>query len=300
MSKLSLIAVLVLGLVPAIDCRGDAATPIIKWRAYWIPWHDTYATWNWTKVEAPALIQWANLEKFPADVKNWEFAACSATNPGKTAREPLATCLADNTWELDRWLPGNFPVDRLAALGDGTFLCAILADGQRISNVSRVKIDRAGEPILGPGIQISPVILFHDDIRVLAIRLIPAPGQHIHLFDLYCPYLCVNDLWSHPSISAFDGVNMELKPGSVQGMIAGFDAFDPAIKPFKEAKVRVKFTEDALSHPWDGQNLLRTENDTAKRMKFEAEHAKGYMSDNVTLSFNDAGIIKFDAAFGLK
>ena len=296
--KLSLIAQLILGLMFAISCRGATATPV-KWRVYWIPWHDTYTTWNWTQVEAPAFIQWANLEKVPTDV-NWEFAACSAINPAQTVREPLDACIADNTWQLDRWLPGNFPTDRLAALGDGTFLCAILADGQRISNVSRVKIDRAGEPSLRPGIQISPVILFTDDIRVLAIRLIPAPGQHIHLFDLYYPYLEVNGLWSHSASMSFEGVNVELKPGSVQGMITGFDGFDPALKPFKKAKVRVKFTEDAMSEQFDPHRVLLRENDMTKRVKLEAEQAKGYLSDTVTLSIDDADIRVFDAAFKLK
>ena len=300
MKWLLLLATFAAGIGFTINCQADTPTPI-AWRAYWIPWHDTYASWDWKEVQGALLAQWANLEKFPTGVRNWEFAACLASDPMKTAREPLQPPLSveENTWYLERWTPGNFPTDRLATLGNGTFLCAILANGQRISNVSRVTISHAGEATLQSGIRISPLILFTSDIRTLAIRLIPAPDWHIHYFDLDYPYLRFDGVWTRSREVNFEGQNSELLPGKVYGMISGFDTddFEPSIKSFMQARVQAKFTRRALDSYF---KPVPPASNPAKQVKLDAEAIPGYLSEVTILKFSDADIRTFDAAFAQK
>ncbi len=114
----------------------------------WFPWNPTYSSWDWTSDSPSITIEASNLEGFPAGVKAWSLAVCSANDPSRKVTVPLPNpLLVDSSGgrglDLAPWTPGRIPVAPLDALGEGTFLCAILGDGQRYSNVSRVIISHS-------------------------------------------------------------------------------------------------------------------------------------------------------------
>jgi hypothetical protein len=262
----------------------------------WLPWSENYSSWNWTNQRDPLFNYGGPYGQYPDSIKRWEFAVCSVANPTKRARVSLPD---PHDMSLGKWTPGEFPVDKLEALGEGTFLCAILGDGRRYSNVSRVTINYSRRPDSKPTIRILAVTAPEGDIRGIGLWVIPAPSQAIHVYDVCRPYICINGKWSGPGFEASWNMPNGVIPETGWGTTVSLQNYDPPIKPFKKAQVRVKIIEDFMKQS-DTLPAIPFGEDISQTIKKRMQLLKGYTSDIVPLSVNETDPKQFDQAFGIK
>ena len=274
------------------------------WTVIWFPWNPTYASWDWTGESPSITIETFNLESFPAGVKTWSLAVCSATDPSRKALVPLQNPLVIDPrggrgLDLALWTPGRIPVGPLDALGEGTFLCAILGDGQRYSNVSRVIISRTYQRTLVPGVSVFALPFPDNDVRRLAVRVVPGPGDHLDMFDLVYPALSINGSWSRPRTLNWKGTNSILQPGKPYVRIVNLNNYDPPIAPFNKADVQAKIVEDYPQAVAAFPSLAAGQ-DPAAAVKTWLASQKGPTSPARTLTATETDAINFDLAFDVK
>ncbi len=200
MKTFALLATMIAGMLATLPLRADPA----PWTVVWFPWNTTCASWDWTGDSPSITVEAFNLDTFPAGVKAWNLAVCSANDPSKKTLVPLPNPLVVDSHgghglDLALWTPGRIPVGPLDALGEGTFLCAILGDGQRYSNVSRVTISHTYQRAEMPGVSVFALPFPDQDVRHLAVRVVPGAGDHLDLFDLVYPAFSINGTWSPPA-----------------------------------------------------------------------------------------------------
>jgi hypothetical protein len=297
-----LIAALAFWMIGAWECQADS-----PWRVLWVPWLDTYSSWNWTEAPGSAVYQPVVAAGFPTDVKIWELAVCSRANPQKQARAAMKNPFIPNSpmklgISYTDWGPGNFPVDPLEALGDGDFLCAILGDGKRYSNVSRVTIHHGRHGFhydTRPIIRLKALTYPEHDIRWYALWVIPGPDQDIHLYDVIHAYLCVNGTWAELGPWPILAADERLPSGRGFGEIGGIGDRQPPLKPLLSAEMQVKIISDWVEQT-KGLPPLNPNQDLAQQVKDRVQSLKGYLSNTVAVTYSDQDERDFDAAFSLK
>jgi len=300
MKAFALVVSLMAGMLASLPLHAE--TP--PWTVIWFPWNPTYASWDWTG-EGPSLtIEPSNLNGFPAGVKTWSLAVCSANDPGHKALVPLQNPLVIDPHggrglDLALWTPGRIPVGALDALGEGTFLCAILGDGQRYSNVSRVTISHTYQRTLMASVSVFALPFPDNDVRRLAVRVVPGPGDHLDMFDLVYPAFSINGSWSRPGSLGWKGTNTVLQPGKAYVRIVNLDKYDPPIAPFNKAEVQAKIVEDYPQAVAAFPPGVASQ-DAATAFKTWIASQKGPMSLVTTLTATETDAINFDQAFDLK
>jgi hypothetical protein len=299
MKAFALVVSLMAGMLASLPLHAE--TP--PWTVVWFPWNPTYASWDWTGESPSITIESFDLEGFPASVKTWNLAVCSANDPSRkavvTLPNPLVVDLhGGRGLDLALWTPGRIPVAALDALGEGTFLCAILGDGQRYSNVSRVTISHTYQRTMLPGLSVFALPFPNNDVRRLAVRVVPGPHDHLDIFDLVYPAFSINGSWSRPGSLNWKGTNIVLQPGKAYVRIVNLDQYDPPIAPFNKADVQAKVVENypqavaAFPPGAAGQD--------AAAVKTWIAGQKGPTSRVTTLTATETDAINFDQAFNLK
>jgi hypothetical protein len=299
MKAFALAASLMAGMLASLPLHAE--TP--PWTVIWFPWNPTYASWDWTGDGPSITIEPSSLDGFPAGVKTWNLAVCSANDPGHKAMVPLLKPLVIDPHggrglDLALWTPGQIPVAALDALGEGPFLCGILGDGQRYSNVSRVTISHTYQRTLVPGVSVFALPFPDNDVRRLAVRVVPGTDDHLDIFDLVYPAFSINGAWSRPGSLNWKGTNIVLQPGKAYVRIVNLDKYDPPIAPFNKAEVQAKIIEDypqalaAFPPGVAGQG--------AAAVKTWVAGQKGPTSPVTTLTATETDAINFDQAFDLK
>jgi hypothetical protein len=300
-------ATLVAGLLIA-GTMARAADEGKAWKVLWYPWDEEHTTWDW-KIDGPAMtIQDENTIAFPESVQNWELAVCSVTHPGKRLLVPLPNPLSINAdgsrfMDLDAWTPGRFPVGKLDALGNGTFLCAVIGDGHRYSNVARATINRNYAPVPVPGITVAGISFPGDAIHEIALRVVPSAQDKLYSTDIYFPFVCVDGTWSVERVGAWSGRVVALKPGEPQLEIIRLDFWLPAVTPFKKARVQVKIVEDYAHNFMLRQRFALPADDPPKEsatVKGWCDLFKGPLSPVFTLKADDSDTVKFEHVFGME
>jgi len=296
----SIFAGLWVGMLALLPLRAD--TP--SWTVTWFPWNPTYASWDWTSEGPSITIEASNIETFPANVKTWSLAVCSANDTSHKANVTLPNPLVVDPHggrglDLAVWTPGRIPVGPLNVLGEGTFLCAILGDGQRYSNVSRVIISHDYQRKMMPGVSVVALPFPENDVRRLAVRVVPDAGEQLDMFDLVYPAVSINGAWSRPRTLNWKGSNVILQSGKPYVRIVDLGRYEPPIAPFNKAEVQVKIVENypqaAAAFP-----PLAPGQDAPATVKAWLAGQKGPTSPAVTLTATETDAINFDEAFNLK
>jgi hypothetical protein len=295
----SIVTVLALGL----PLRADALPPPTPWNVIWFPWNATYASWDWTGDGPSITVEPSDVDHFPASVKTWSLAVCSAKDPSRKTLVPLENPLVSDPngsrgLDLALWTPGRIPVSELDEMGEGTFLCAVVGDGQRYSNVSRVTINRSYQRTALPGVSVVALPFPDPDVRQLAVRVVPGPDDHLDMFDLVYPSFSINGSWSRPRMLSWKGTNSILQPGKSYVRIVKLDKYDPPIAPFNKAEVQVKIVEDYPKAEAAFPPGLA--GDPATAVKTWLAGQKGPTSPVRTLTATEIDAINFDTAFDLK
>jgi hypothetical protein len=299
MKALALVVSLVVGMLASLPLHAESA----PWNVVWLPWYPTYASWDWTG-EGPAVtIEASNIETFPASVKTWSLAVCSANDPSRKATVPLQNPLihdssGGNGLDLAPWTPGRIPVGALDALGEGTFLCAILGDGQRYSNVSRVIISHTYQRTQMPGVSVVALPFPDNDVRRIAVRVVPGPDDHLDTCDLIYPVFSINGSWSRPRKLNWKGNSFVMQPGKPHVRIIDLANYDPPIPPFNKATVQAKIIEDYLHA--QATFPASADKDAEAAIKDWVDGQRGPISHATTLTATETDAINFDQAFDLK
>jgi hypothetical protein len=297
MKPLALMVGLVTVLLAILPLRADN----LPWMVTWFPWNATYASWDWTGGGRSITIESEGPTPFPASVKTWDLAVCSASDPARQALIPLPNPLSvdahgNRNLDLGLWTPGGFPAGQLDALGEGTFLCAIVGDGQRHSNVSRVNISHDYQRTPMAGVRVFALAFPDEDIRRIAVRVVPAPGEDLHLMDLAFPAISVKGTWHRPTMMNWEGPNSELNSGESYVRIVSLDNYNPPIPTFKKADVEVKLIQN-----FDKASFtLPAAQDTATAIKTWVDNQPGPTSLVSTLTATETDAINFDQAFAPK
>ncbi len=301
----ALLALFVMSILAALPVRADAPAAPPPWTVIWFPWNATYASWDWTGEGPSITIEASDVDHFPATVKTWSLAVCSVNDPvGHKTLVPLQNPFVSDPngshgLDLALWTPGRIPVSKLDELGEGTFLCAILGDGQRYSNVSRVTISRTYQRSLVPGVSVVALPFPDTDVRQLAVRVVPGPNDRLDMFDLVYPSFSINGFWSRPRMLNWRGSTTILQPGRAYVRIVSLDRYDPPIAPFNKAEVQVKIVEDYPQAVASFPPLVPGQ-DTSAAVKAWLDHQRGPGSPVTTLTATETDAINFDAAFDLK
>ena len=271
---------------------GAPTAPVRAWSTIWLPWYEVYPSWNWRQLQCPVAIQRSGSDpSFPDSIKKWNLDVCSITAPSHQAFASLPSPAPGEAYS-NTWTPGDFPVTSLEALGEGTFLCAVVGDGHRYSNVSRVTIRHSASIVLPPQMRLIGLSSPHGDIREIGLFVVPAQvpvPQIIHLMDVTFPNLSVNGTWSKANFMSWSGPNSVLRAGEGWGAILPLDNYTPAIKPFRTARVQVRMT-NALE---DGRARLEKQ----LGVTLPANASPEYVSPPVILSINRDDEREFDRAF---
>jgi hypothetical protein len=274
---------------------GEPATSVRVWSTIWLPWYEAYPSWDWQHLRCPVAIQQPDSEApFPDSIKKWTLDVCSITDLSHQACASLPPRATGSAYS-NNWTPGDFPVTPLEALGEGTFLCAVVGDGHRYSNVSRVNIDHSASIVLRPQMRLFGISSPQGDICEIGLFVVPAQvpvPQIIHLTDVTFPNLSVDGTWSQTNGIIWDGPNPVLRLGQGWGAILPLDDYIPTIKPFKTASVQVRIV-DAQDDRLD--QLKRQQGITPP-----ASTRPEYLSPSVVISINPEDERKFDRAFDVR
>src|ERR1019366_9482469 len=146
--------------------------------------------------------------RFPDEVKQWELGVTSVGDPSKKAIIALRNPHSGNSLDFSSWRPGDFRVpgelrdskiDQLEAMGEGTFLCAILGDGKRYSNVAKVTILHNYSSSHEPMIRLVAMQPFgkDDPIKYIGAWIVGPTPLDVNLTTtaLHCPAWEVNGTW---------------------------------------------------------------------------------------------------------
>jgi hypothetical protein len=210
-------------------------------------------------------------------------------------------------------------------MGEGTFLCAILGDGKRYSNVARVTIRHDYHANHGPMIRLTAVQPFgaNDPIKYIGAWIVVKDSTDPNLTTtaLRCPAWEVNGTWrieiGDPSGLVgrlppevcwaevyYVGYNVDHPSGG--STLGGMGAFEPPIEAFSQAKVRLRIADrynDFHGIPLTAKQheyLRGYENITLNLRKDSTISAdyKIYTSDVFDVHVDIEGIDSFDKAFG--
>jgi hypothetical protein len=304
MKAIAFFASLIVGILMAVPVPAD--TP--AWSVIWFPWNATYSSWDWTGGTPSITVQSVNNDTFPTSVKKWSLGVCSARNPSTKTLVPLPNPYSidghgKRVLDLERWTPGSvgFPISQLDALGEETFLCAIIGDGQRYSNVSRLTISHPYQHTPPPGVQVFALPFIDHDIHRIAVRLVPpaSPDDAIYAMDLAYPAVSINGSWSRPSTLAWAAPNTQLQAGTTYVWVVDLDHYDPPISPFKKADVQVKIIENS-DKAWRTLQPAGAGQDRSAVIKKWLDDQQGPSSLVCTLTATETDAINFDLAFDLK
>jgi hypothetical protein len=193
------------------------------------------------------------------------------------------------------WVPGHFPIDDLASLGDGEFLCAVLGDGKRYSNVSRVTIDHNFKYDAKAVIRIVPIAYPEQKFRRFLLWVVPGPGQAIYPYDVCNSYLCLNGIWTELEWP-WSGPNEKIPIGQGYAVIGGIGNRQPPLQPFEKGEMQVKIISNGLEQR-ASLPPLQPAQDIAQEMKDRVGRLNGYLSPVVSATYDDTDDRAFDAAF---
>ena len=253
--------ILLVGIAEFSSCHA-ALAGTSNWRVIWFPPNDTLPSWNWVKIggDNPNAIKIfpANyLQKFPDEVKKWVLGVTSINDPSQRATIPLETPHWGNRLDFSDWMPGEGDLTEtkmapLEAMGEGTFLCAILGDGKRYSNVAKVTIRHSYDVSREPVIRLIAVQPYgkDDPIKYIGAWLVAPTSCDVHFTTtaVHCPVWEVNGRWrmepGNPSGFVFPlpcGISWgEVyyvgyaadHPGSgTEATLSGSGKFEPPIEP---------------------------------------------------------------------
>ncbi len=209
-------------------------------------------------------------EKNPAPPPQlWELAVCSAADPERKIRLPYPAPiyqhgnLADGHSHLF-WVGWNGPfpdpahLQKLGALGDGTFLCALLADGIRCSNVVKITIRSDYDPIREPVLRVAAIQpLRGQEIQKVGVWIVPPLPQDRHLtnFAAANTQLEINGN-SYGGMMAWDGPTYPLSPGISVPQIILWNAFRPPPSNLDKVHARAKLVDQDATYSSEETELL--------------------------------------------
>jgi hypothetical protein len=298
-----------------------------NWRVIWFPPSDTFRSWNWVEISGhndnTMKIRPIDYnQKFPDEVKQWELGVTSINDPGKKAAIPLGNphSSAENFTDYSVWMPGS-KIDRLEALGEGTFLCAILGDGKRYSNVARVTIRHDYNTSREPVIRLVAVQPFgkDDPIRYIGAWIVaPTPADlHFTTTAVRCPVWEVNGTW-RIALGDLNGLVAPLPSGISWGEVyyvgfgpeippsepVEFSTYEPPIEAFTDAKVRLRISD--RYNTYDGIPLTTGQHEYLFRYQLDnflfdnsepSADFKTYISDVFDVRVDKDAMSRFDKAF---
>jgi hypothetical protein len=183
-----------------------------------------------------------------------EYAACSTSNPGKKWR---ISAIGDRNFFQDiaqMTRGGNYggglyfdldEASEMDALGDGTFLFAVLIDGVRCSNVIRVKIQHDYNAKAEPPLRVFAIQpLKGDTIQQLGVWVVPPVlNEKLTNFVASAVDLSIDGTWHTTSVGIWTGPVSPLKPWESAGENCYFENYVPPIVPFKHAKVQARLLD---------------------------------------------------------
>jgi hypothetical protein len=315
--------------LPAPECFGGALANS-NWRVIWFPPSDTMCSWNWVDGDYSMEIRPVDYSQtFPDQIKKWELAVVSDTDPRKKVRIQLAPPDSGNALDFSSWRPGDFrspgelrdsKIDQLKAMGEGSFSCGILGDGQRYSNVARVTINRSYTSNRQPMIRLTAIQPFgkDDPIKYLGAWFVgPTPfDANLTTTALNCPAWQVDGTW-RIELGDENGFVGMVKSGAAYGRVylvaatparesssLGMSLFRPPIVPFTEAKVRLRISDrycDFDGIPLTGKQreyLAKYPNiDLSLKDSKTPNRYKTYISDVFDIRVDKDAMVRFDTAF---
>jgi hypothetical protein len=335
---IGMVLLLLPGFLYSSDCH---ANPVVdsKWRVVWFPPNDVLPSWNWVEVgggnyNTMKIFPVDYSQKFPDEVKEWKLGVTPVNDPGKRVTVPLETPHWVNRLDFSRWMPGGIRVpgelrdskiDRLEAMGEGTFLCAILGDGKRYSNVARVTIRHDYMPNHEPMIRLVGVQPFgeNDPVKYIGAWFVAKspPDPNLTTTALSCPAWEVNGTWrieigdpsgivGHlpPEVCRAEvyyvGYNLDHPSGGTT--LGGMGAFEPPIEAFTQAKVRLRIADrynDFHGIPLTAKqrDYLRGYPSVDSAMQEDSTTStdfKTYTSTVFDVHADKEAILSFDKAFG--
>ena len=299
-----------------------------NWRVIWFPPSDTFSSWNWVRISGlncntMKIRPIDYVQKFPDEVKQWKLGVTSISDPGKKATILLGNphSIAENTTDYSCWMPGG-NIDRFEVLGEGTFLCAILGDGKRYSNVARVTIRHDYNTSREPMIRLVAVQPFgkDDPIRYIGAWIVAPTPTDVHFITtaVGCPVWEINGTW-RIALGDLNGATYPLPSGISWGEVyyvgygpqiptigaTDFSTFEPPIEAFTDAKVRLRISD--RYNTFDGIPLTAKQHEYLSRYQLDifglpsgsetAADFKTYISDVFDISVDKDAISRFDKAF---
>jgi len=263
-----------------IGCLGiSAAAPQPPYYFTWFPSNDSFQRWDSigdnvqlgvflprntdvSKVEnlhtsIMDSIDPSLLRKSPAsEPRLWELAACSASDPEQKIRLPYPAPSYQNGNFTDGphlfWVGWNGPfpdashLKKLSQLGEGTFLCALLADGIRCSNVVKVTIRSDYDPTREPVVRVTAIQpLRGKEIQQVGIWIVPSTPKDRSLTNQVAAFaqLEVNGSPYGGSRMAWDGPVEPLPAGIPFPVVILWNASPPLMPKLDKAHVRAKLVD---------------------------------------------------------
>ena len=224
----------------------------------WFPNNDTFRSWD----EAGIFV----LHPIPAGVcqtihpKSWELALYRSANPQDKLRVPCPAPVVqeESGWALwDAAAFKDLPA-ALQPLGEGTFTCAILADGKPCSNLVKITIRHDYTPGTEPVIR---AVFLDTPLAQIGIWIVP-PTPADPLLTNYVaafPDLEFDSTWiTAPTYGTWDGAVGPLNPGQPYGITYWLRQYQPpsekpdAAAPHLPAQLRARFVERADDLLYEG------------------------------------------------
>jgi hypothetical protein len=231
---------------------GASAAP---WSVIWFPANDTFRSWDWKEISGgndTTMIEAADpAHPFPPEIHSWELAVCFRSDPGRQVRIPLPSPRQGNTLQFSSLSPDELRGEkkaRLESLGEGTFLCAFLGDGRRISNVNRLTIRADYDPAREPFLRLVPIEAIGSGHRVTHVgaQIVPsASGPAWSSLVWFRPALEIDGVWSAPRFLNIGAKIQPLRPGVSYAWIYPLEGsgFEPPLHAFVRAQARLRLTD---------------------------------------------------------
>ena len=190
----------------------------------------------------------------------WELAACSASAPGQQIRLPYPAPIYRNGDYADGphlfWVGWNGPfpdaahLQKLSALGEGTFLCALLADGIRCSNVVQITIRSDYDPTREPVVRVAALQPFRGkEIQQVGLWIVPPtpPDRNLTNFAAAEAQLEINGN-AYGGQMAWEGPVDPLSPGTPFPQIISWTSSRPPFSDLNRTRVRAKLADPETTY----------------------------------------------------
>ncbi len=257
----------------------------------WFPNNDSFRSWS-----DPGLFV---LHPIPAGLlqaihpKSWELALYRTANPQDKLRIPAPAPVVqeESGWALwDASAFKDLPA-ALQSLGEGTFACAILADGRLCSNIVKITIRHDYTPTSEPVIRVTFLDTLPAQIGIWIVPPTP-PDPLLTNYVAAFPDLEFDGTWvTAPFYGNWEGDVGPLSPGQPYGITYWLRQYQsPSEKPDSTApglpsRLRARFVERA-------DDVLYEE--VAKNLPLQS-----YTSAPIPVALDPRDAEAFDEIFGL-